>query len=188
MNHKKNKTNALLATVFMVLFSTIAMAQSQQKVDDIIKDCDTAKTEFLDADFEMEQHFSNAYGYIIFPNVGKGAIWVGGAIGNGIAYEQGKMIGVVKLSQVNVGLQLGGQAYREVIFFKNKQAFDKIKNNKNKVKLAAQVSAVAVTEGASANAEYNNGVMIFTMEKGGLMCEASVGGQRLKFKPFRKKY
>ncbi len=81
-----------------------------------------------------------------------------------------------------VGFQAGGQAYKEIIFFKNKEAMDRFKDNKFEV--AAQVSAVAATKGASADAKYNNGVMIYTMQKGGLMYEASVGGQKLKFNPF----
>jgi lipid-binding SYLF domain-containing protein len=78
-----------------------------------------------------------------------------------------------------MGLQLGGQAYREVIFFESKKGLDRFKENR--VEFSAQVSAVAATEGASANAKYVDGVMVFTMQKGGLMYEASVGGQKFKF-------
>jgi lipid-binding SYLF domain-containing protein len=119
---------------------------------------------------------------VIFPNVGKGGLWVGGAAGNGVAYEGGAKIGMAKLSQVSIGLQGGGQAYREVVFFKTKKAMDRFKNNK--IEFSAQVSAVAVTLGASADAQYVDGVMVFTMQKGGLMYEASVGGQKFKFNPF----
>ena len=59
---------------------------------------------------------------------------------------------------------------------------DKFKGNNFEV--AAQVSAVAATKGASADAQYVEGVLIYTMQKGGLMYEASVGGQKLKFNPF----
>ena len=89
------------------------------------------------------------------------------------------MIGKAKMSQVSVGFQLGGQAYRELIFFENQEALDRFK--KNKVELSAQASAVAATAGASANAKYRDGVMIYTQQKGGLMYEASVGGQKFKF-------
>ena len=89
---------------------------------------------------------------------------------------------MAKLSQVSIGFQWGGQAYREIIFFENKEAMDNFKENK--VELAAQASAVAVTAGASADANYKDGVMVYTMQKGGLMYEASVGGQKFKFEPF----
>jgi lipid-binding SYLF domain-containing protein len=106
---------------------------------------------------------------------------VGGAAGNGIVFENGNMIGKAKMKQVSVGFQFGGQAYREVIFFENKAALDRFKENK--FEFAAQVSAVAVTAGASANVKYKDGVMVFTQEKGGLMHEASIGGQKFSYTP-----
>ena len=123
--------------------------------------------------------FENAFAYVIFPNIGKGGIGVGAAAGNGAVYEHGTLIGMAKVKQVTVGLQLGGQAYREVIFFENEEEFNRFKENR--FEFSAQASAVAVTEGASANVKYKNGVMIFTQQKGGLMYEASIGGQKFKF-------
>ncbi|MCZ6593906.1 MAG: YSC84-related protein [Bacteroidetes bacterium] len=89
---------------------------------------------------------------------------------------------MAKLSMLTIGFQAGGQAFREVIFFENKKSMDRFKENKFEV--AAQVSAVAATAGASADADYTAGVLIFTMQKGGLMYEASVGGQKLTYNPF----
>jgi lipid-binding SYLF domain-containing protein len=171
-------------TIQLVMFSSVMLftnsvrAQSG-KEKKIIQDCDTAKAEFIKTDPLLSNLFGSAAGYVIFPNVGKGAVGIGGASGNGIVYEKGKMIGTAKMSQVSIGFQLGGQAYRELIFFENQAAMDRFK--KNKVELSAQASAVAATAGASANAKYSDGVMIYTQQKGGLMYEASVGGQKFKF-------
>ena len=172
----------LLGLIVILCFSFTGHAQSQKKVEEIRADAKVAKEEFLKADWKMEKHFNEAYGYVIFPNVGKGAIGIGGAAGNGVAYEQGQEIGMAKLTQVSIGFQWGGQAYREVVFFENKEAMDNFKGNN--IELAAQASAVAATAGASADANYKDGVMVFTMQKGGLMYEASVGGQKFKFEPF----
>jgi hypothetical protein len=49
------------------------------------------------------------------------------------------------------------------------------------------VSAVAVAAGASANAKYRQGVAVFTATRGGLMFEASVGGQKFSYEPLGKK-
>ena len=78
----------------------------------------------------MQHLFDHSTGYVIFPNVGKGAIGVGGAAGNGILYENGKAVGRASMKQVSVGFQFGGQAYREVIFFENQAAVDRFKQNK----------------------------------------------------------
>jgi len=171
-----------ILTVFFLGAVTLVNGQSVEKKDKIIKDAEAAKADFLESDWQMEKHFKNSYGYAIFPNVGKGGLGVGGAAGNGVAYEKGVSIGMAKLSQLTVGFQAGAQAYREVIFFENANAMEKFK--KNKYELAAQASAVAVRSGASADAKFSDGVLVFTMQKGGLMYEASIGGQKLKFDKF----
>ena len=157
-----------------------AFGQSESKNNKIIADSKTAKAEFLAADALMKGIFDSAYGYVIFPNLGKGGIGVGGAAGNGVVYEQNTIVGMAKLSQVSIGFQAGGQAYREIIFFESKNELERFK--KSQLEFSAEVSAVAVTSGASAKAKYTKGVMVFTMQKGGLMYEASVGGQQFKFK------
>ena len=48
--------------------------------------------------------------------------------------------------------------------------------------MSAQVSAVVAASGASKDAKYVDGVAVFTCTKGGLMYEASVGGQQFKFR------
>ena len=106
---------------------------------------------------------------------------MGGAAGNGIVFEKGKAVGSAKMKQVSVGFQFGGQAYREVIFFQDQAALNRFKQNK--FEFSAQASAVAVTKGAATNVKYRNGVLVFTQEKGGLMYEASIGGQKFSYKP-----
>lgn len=173
---------AILVLLFTAVSLPVALMAQDSKDDKIIEDSKQAKTEFIKSDGLMQNLFDNSYGYVIFPNVGKGAIGVGGAAGNGIVFENGNMIGSAKMKQVTVGFQFGGQAYREVIFFENKAALDRFKGEK--FEFAAQVSAVAVTAGASANVKYKDGVMVFTQEKGGLMYEASIGGQKFDYTAF----
>lgn len=173
--------NILLAT--LVLFTTLSgISQSKEKTESLLKDCDAAKAAFLKQDEDLGKYFNSASGYVIFPNVGKGGLGIGGAAGNGILYVGGQAIGNAKLTQVTIGFQAGGQAYREVIFFENNDQLEKFK--KNKVELSAQASAVAAAAGASKDAKYNEGVLIFTIPKKGLMYEASVGGQKFKFSGF----
>jgi lipid-binding SYLF domain-containing protein len=170
----------------ILIFSSLSIANPARAQSDkdkkIMEDCKTAKAEFLRTDSLLANLFANAYGYVMLPNVGKGAIGVGGASGNGIVYERGKIIGKAKMTQVTIGFQAGGQAYRELIFFESKAKLDDFKQNK--FEFSAQVSAVAAKAGASANVKYTDGIMIYTQQKGGLMYEASVGGQKFKYTPF----
>ena len=134
---------------------------------------------FKQKDPGMNVFFKKAYGYAVFPTIGKGGLGIGGAYGKGEVYSQGKFIGTASMKQITIGFQLGGQAFSEIIFFRDKKALDDF--TVGKFKLGAQVSAVAATAGASAGSDYVEGIVVFTLAKGGLMYEASVGGQKFSF-------
>ena len=145
------------------------------------QDVKTALAEFERTNPKVKPFLESAHGYAVFPTVAKGAIGIGGAHGDGLVYEKGKLIGATTLSQITIGFQLGGQAYRELIVFQNKQSLDKFKGGN--FEFDAQASGVAVTAGISFDAAYEHGIAIFTMAKGGLMYEASIGGQKFSFTP-----
>jgi len=151
---------------------------------------------------QTKPFFDNSYGYAVFPTIGKAGIGIGGAHGKGKVYAGGKYVGDASMTQVTIGAQAGGQAYSEIIFFQDKAAFDTFTSGN--YEFGAQASAVALTAGASAQAgttgatagasatqnqataapaNYSNGVAVFTIAKGGLMYEASVGGQKFKYTP-----
>ncbi len=138
---------------------------------------------FKKTDPGIKKFFDGAVGIAVFPSVGKGGIGVGGARGSGELLVGGKAVGKCKLTQVTVGLQLGGQKYSEIIFFEQQKGVDGFR--KGDFAFAAQVSAVALKSGASADAAYQDGVAVFTQAKGGLMYEASVGGQKFSFEAYK---
>lgn len=130
-------------------------------------------------DAGMAKWFEAAYAYAIFPTVGKGGFVIGGAYGKGIVIRGDATVGRTSLTQGTIGLQIGGQVYAQYIFFRDKTAFDHFR--RGNFEMGAQVSAVAITAGASADANYDDGVAVFTIADGGLMFEASVGGQKFKY-------
>ena len=140
-----------------------------------------AVARFKARDPSMREFFDEGYGYAVFPSVGKWGAGVGGAYGTGVVFEQEEPIGYCDLTQGSIGFQLGGQAYSEIIFFERSSALRHFKSGN--LEFAAQASAVAVSAGASADANYENGVVVFTMSTGGLMFEASVGGQKFNYEP-----
>ncbi len=184
---KKHLIHFILKSALVFIFSSVWIAsagQTDSKDKQLMEDSKKGTKDFIHTDSLMKQLFKSAYGYVMFPNVGKGAVGVGGASGGGIVYEKGATIGKAQMTQVTIGFQFGGQAYREVIFFEDKKTLDQFKENK--IEFSAQVSAVAATAGASGNVKYTGGILIFTQQKGGLMYEASVGGQKFKYTPFSK--
>jgi hypothetical protein len=150
---------------------------------------------------DSNRYFKTAYGYAVFPTIGKGGIGVGGAFGNGRVYERGKYVGDTSMAQLTVGFQLGGQAYSEMIFFEDQRSFKDFTSGN--FEFGAEASAVAITAGAGAKANttgssagasvtkdaarvvgaYNKGMATFTVAKGGLMYEATIGGQKFSYKP-----
>lgn len=134
---------------------------------------------FANTDKSLDNFFKQAYGYAVFPTIGKAGFIVGGAHGDGVVYKQGIVTGTTKVTQVSVGWQAGAEAYSEIIFFQNKATYeDFIKGN---YEVGAQASAVAAKKGVASQTKYSNGVAIFTDTKGGLMAAASVSGQKFSF-------
>jgi lipid-binding SYLF domain-containing protein len=148
-------------------------ANEQRSVDTI--------SAFKKTDPGIDTFFNEAHGYVVFPEITKGAIGIGGAAGDGTVFERGTAIGSSSMTQVTIGLQLGGQTYSEIIFFKDKAALDNFKGGNYEV--AAGASAIALKDGVSKTADYEQGIAIFTMGTGGLMFEASIGGQKFSFEP-----
>ena len=153
-------------------------AKTQAAVEEHDAKAQEAIAVFREKDPSIERFFKEAAAYVVIPTVGKGGFGIGGARGTGLLYENDVPIAIVTLTQLTIGFQMGGQAYSEFIFFEDDIALADFK--RGNYELGAQASAVAITKGASADADYNSGVAIFTQAKGGLMYEASVGGQKFK--------
>jgi lipid-binding SYLF domain-containing protein len=190
-----------MKTLIASLFAAIALVAQPVLADDISTTIDNFRGagagEFID----------DAYGYAVFPSIGKGGIGIGGAHGKGEVYRGGKLVGKSKMSQITYGLQLGGQVYSQMIFFRDERAFDDFTSGN--FEFGAQATAVALTAGAQASTssggggntssgtdadsskvnasekQYDgrSGMATFTIAKGGLMYEATLGGQKFKYEP-----
>jgi lipid-binding SYLF domain-containing protein len=179
----------ILVLCAMVLVVSPAWADKYQDTINIFKKA-----------VESGNFFQSAYGYAVFPSIGKGGVVVGGAHGNGRVYEKGKYVGTTSMTQVTVGAQIGGQAYSQIVFFEDQRAFKEFTSGN--FEFGAEASAVAITAAAGAKAgtagtsvgassgardakatgAYKKGIATFTVAKGGLMYEASIGGQKFNYK------
>jgi lipid-binding SYLF domain-containing protein len=181
-------TVAFFATLLMV--AATAIADEYSDTVSIFKNAGESGT-----------YFGNSYGYAVFPTVGKGGLGVGAAHGSGRVYAQGKQVGTIKVNQISVGLQAGGQAFSQIVFLEDKRAFDEFTSGAfefdataQAVAITASATATAGTAGAAAGAaggkkdastvgKYHKGMAVFTVAKGGLMYQAAIGGQKFKFTP-----
>ena len=180
---KKASINQLQSTMIamIMLISLGLSAQIGGWKADLIEDSEKALAEMIEKQPKLQSFKDKSYGYAVFPKVTKGAFGVGGAGGKGIVYKNHVPMGESTLSQVTIGFQAGGQQYKEVIFFENAKAYEKFTNKK--VKFDGQASAVAITEGGSVDVAFKDGLAVFTQTSGGLMFEASIGGQHFSYKP-----
>lgn len=170
-----------ILVLFLIISSNqLVVAQVGAWNPELQNDAKEAMKEMLEKSPKLQSYVDKAYGYAVFPKITKAGLGIGGAAGNGVVYQNNQAIGSSKLKQASFGLQAGGQQYSEVIFFENKEAFEHFTNGN--LKFDAQASAVAITAGASIDAAYKNGVAVFTYVIGGLMYEASIGGQHFTFK------
>ena len=177
----KAALNLVLSSV-LVLGSAMAFAGwDPDEAEEYDAKAQEAIASFLERDPSVQRFFDKSVGYVVIPTVGKAGFGIGGARGKGLLYENGAITAIVTLSQLTIGFQMGGQAYSEFIFFEDDATLTNFK--RGNYELGAQASAVAVTAGVSADAEFNGGMAIFTQAKGGLMYEASVGGQKFKVEP-----
>jgi lipid-binding SYLF domain-containing protein len=146
---------------------------------------DDTVAQLRSTDPEIQRFFENAYGYVVFPTIGKGGLVVGAAHGTGWVYEKRQLVGEAKMTQLSIGAQAGGQSFSEVIFFRDPVSLNAFKAGKTE--LGAEVTAVVLKERASKDTGYDpNGMAIFVLPKGGVMAEASVGGQKFSFEPIAR--
>jgi hypothetical protein len=187
----KSLKTLLLILILSVGFCTPAFADSYTKTIKLFKKSPA-----------VQPFFKNCYGYAVFPTVGKGGFIIGGSYGEGKVYKKGTITGKVNLVKGSVGFQLGGQAFSQMIFFKDKRAFDEFTSGSfefdasaSAVAITAGVQAKAGTEGGTASAtagpatgvqadtQYYKGMAVFVHAKGGLMYEAAIGGQKFNYTP-----
>jgi len=184
-----------------LVFSALVLIPTYVAADDYA----TAIKVFRDSPV-VNPYFKKSYGFAIFPTIGKGGIGIGAAHGSGQVYVGNKVTGKTSMTQLTIGFQLGGQAYSQIIFLKDKRAYTEFTSGN--FEFGAQASAVAITAGAQAQAgttgsgasaspggsagaqaktSFHKGMAVFTRAKGGLMYEAAIGGQKFSFEPVGKK-
>ena len=170
---------AVSALMFVVFLA--GCAASSPSNDVLIADSRAALVRYAEADPGLNDWVNHAHGYAVFPSVGKGGLGIGGSFGRGIVFERGEPIGRTSLTQATVGWQIGVQNFSQVIFFQDEAALRTFQ--RGNFEFSAQATAVLATAGAAATTSYERGVAVFMMVRGGLMAEATIGGQKFEYEP-----
>lgn len=150
----------------------------------------------------VQSFFQSSYGYAVFPTVGKAGFFLGGAYGAGQVYRGGMVTGTTSLFKATLGLQIGGQAFSEIIFFQDQRAYNEFTSGNFEFDVATSIVAITAgvqakvgtlgdsvsatagpATGAQAISGYHKGMAAFIHAKGGLMLEVALGGQKFSFQP-----
>ncbi|MGY6631653.1 MAG: YSC84-related protein [Wenzhouxiangella sp.] len=172
---------ALHTLLILISLLVLAGCASTPSDDMLARESRAAMARFIERDPGLQSWVDQAHAYVIFPDIAKGGFGVGGAFGRGMVFKDGQPIGRATVSQATVGAQIGAQSYSQVIFFQDEAAL-RVFQREN-LEFSAQATAVAATSGAAATTSYERGVAVFLLVRGGLMAEASVGGQRFTYRP-----
>lgn len=183
----------------LIVLLLITFCHSQVMAEASLEKCQSALEKFRKLG-EVPEMMAESYGYAVLPTIGKGGIGIGAAGGTGCVFAGGKETGKVSMGQVTIGWQLGGQAYSQIILFKNADVYRDF--TRGQFEFGADATAVALTYGAQAGAStkgasasagdtkaagmWKRGMAVFTLAKGGLMYEASIGGQKFNYTPLEE--
>jgi lipid-binding SYLF domain-containing protein len=170
----------MMGLCLAIMLASCAIAPEKPEAKAVLSaESNEAIAIFKDKDPDIQRFFDKSYGYAVLPKVFKGAFLVGGAYGKGEVYEQGKMVGYCSMSQATLGFSFGGEYFREIIFFRDKNDLDVFKTEE--FTFSAQITGVAATIGAAAKADYQAGMAVFVTTDKGLMVDVSLGGQKFKY-------
>lgn len=170
---------AAIAAVVAMLTTLLAGCAATPSDSVRIADSRAALVRFVDRDPSLQEWVNHAHGYAVFPSVGKAGLGIGGSYGTGIVFERSQPVGTTSIIQGTIGLQIGAQNFSQVIFFQDEAALRTFQ--RGNFEFSAQATAVAVSAGAAASTSYEKGVAVFIMTRGGLMAEASLGGQKFEY-------
>lgn len=176
-----NRSALLLTSIVALVAGCDTAPKTDQGRAALTSDAKGTVASFIATDPTLNELVNQSRGYAVFPDVGKAGFIAGGAYGRGEVYDRGMLVGYADLAQGTVGLQIGVQNYDELILFLTDEQMAKFRANQ--FAISANLSAVAITSGAAAAADHSKGVIVFVRSRGGLMAEASIGGQQFTFKP-----
>ena len=177
--------NSILTIVLLAGVPAVAIVgcstapRSVSGQQDLRNSSQTALDEAFRRDPSLRATLDRSAGYAVLPTVGKGGLIVGGGYGKGVVYEKGEIVGFCDLSSASIGAKIGGQEFSEIIVFETVKPLAEFKNGR--FTASAEASAVALRDGVASTTPFRENVAVFVYNQGGLMADASIGGQTFRY-------
>ena len=135
----------ILAMVVVLFTTMVATAETAAEID---RDVDIAIEKLYAGSSAAKELSKVAKGILVFPNVIKGGLIVGGQYGVGALREGGKSVGYYNTAAASYGLQAGAQSFGYAMFFMTESALEYLKKSSG-WEIGVGPSVVVVDEGAA---------------------------------------
>ena len=167
-----------LIGVFALQFQQPVNAASAHEID--IK-VDSALKRFRNEVSGGERFLSNARGVLVFPEVIKAGIGIGGEYGEGALRIGGATVDYYNTASASIGFQLGGQLKSVLIVFMEQAALQKFRDSEGwKAGVDGSVALLEWGVGEDINTlDINDPVVGFVFNNKGLMYNLTLEGSKI---------
>ncbi|MEE8371842.1 MAG: YSC84-related protein [Sphingomonadales bacterium] len=168
----------MMIAVIAVAFAAPAEAAKKKKID---KGVVKTMVKFHELVGNADALLARAAGVLVFPNIKKGGIGIGGEGGNGALLIKGKTVAYYNTASITIGFQLGFQVRRQVLVFLQKDALNAFRNSENwEVGVDGSVTLVTLDAGGEVSSEtFNDPVIAFIFGGRGLMYNLTLEGNKI---------
>ena len=112
---------AMAAGIVPISFRSAEASSSAQEID---RDSREALKRLEAEGGKTQELVQKAIAILIFPNIIKGGLIIGGQYGDGALIQQGKTVGYYNIAAASFGLQAGGQSFSYALLFQKQSALD----------------------------------------------------------------
>ena len=122
-----------------------------------------------------------AHAILVFPEVTKAGLGIGGQYGEGTLLKGGKAVAYYKTTGASFGLQAGGQKYGYAMLFMNAKALEQL-DNANGFEVGVGPSVVLVDEGmakTTTTTTLKDDIYAFVFGQKGLMAGLGIQGNKI---------
>jgi lipid-binding SYLF domain-containing protein len=128
-----------------------------------------------------EEISRKAKAVLVFPNIIKAGLVIGGSLGDGELLEHGRPVGYYKSVSASWGLQAGAQSYGYAVFLMSKKAVEYLDRSEG-WEIGVGPTVVIVNEGVAKNlstSTLKDDAYAFIFDQQGLMLSVSIEGSKI---------
>jgi len=167
-----------ISTLLLVFHPNFTRADTAAQID---RDVDSALKHLYDVNPTARKLASGAKGIMVFPNIIKGGLIIGGQYGIGSLKINGKTFGYYQTVAASYGLQIGAQSFGYAMFIMTGNGLNHLKSTQG-WEVGVGPSVVVVDEGMAKTLTTTNtqeDIYVFFFDQKGLMAGLGIQGSKI---------